>query len=349
MGIFPCGTGRAPVTNLLLLLVAIAPVLAETSKFEAGLAFYRSGRLREALAEFSASEKAGEAKPARDFYKGVCLAKLSDWPEASERLLAYVSAQPSDPNGWYWLSRAQLFQKQFSEARTSIQRAFNLAPKSYEVLRTQGEIELELRNNDAAYRAWIEAHKLNPRDAQTTYYLGRLFYEADFPNEAAVWLRDTLRLAPTHFSAMTYLGLCAEQVADNDTALRLYREAIRQSKLQNAPYAWAYLSYAKILRQLGNDGEALAVLEESEKSCPDAHALSILGHLLAARQRTARAEAVLRRAMQLDPSISEVHYHLGLLLRSSGRNQEALEEMKRFKETKEVEERDRNKISAIRR
>ncbi len=332
----------------LLLLIAIAPALAQTSRFEAGLSLYRGGSLRAALDEFSASEKAGEAKPARDFYRGVCLAKLDRWPEASVRLLAYVSAQPSDANGWYWLSRAQLLQKQFPEARTSIQRALHLSPKSYEALRTQGEIELELRDHDAAYRAWIAANKLNPRDAQTTYYLGRLFYEADFPNEAAVWLRETLRLAPAHFSAMTYLGLCSEQLADNDTALRLYREAIRQSKLQKAPYAWAYLSYAKILRVLGNDTEALAVLEESEKVCPEAHALSILGLLLVARQQTARAEAVLRRAIQLDPGISEVHYRLSLLLRSSGRNEEAQAEMNRFKEVKEVEERNRNKISAIR-
>jgi tetratricopeptide (TPR) repeat protein len=336
------------IENLLLLLAAVAPALAQNSKFEAGLALYHSGRIRPALDEFIASESAGEANPLRDFYRGVCLAKLGDWPEASARLLVYVSARPSDQNGWYWLSRAQLLQRQFSEARTSIQRSLNIAPKSYEALRTQGEIELELRNNDAAYRAWIAANRLNPRDAQTTYYLGRLFYEADFPNEAAVWLKETLRLAATHFSAMTYLALCAEQLADNDTALRLYREAIHQSKLQKAPFAWAFLSYAKLLRQSGNDNEALAVLEESEKTCPEAHALSLLGHLLAAHQQTARAEAVLRRAIQMDSSISEAHYHLSLLLRSSARIEEAQAEINRFKETKEIEERNRNKISAIR-
>ncbi len=333
--------------NLFLLLLAIVPALAQVSRYQAGLDRYRGGRLAEALAEFRASEKAGEPQQARDFYQGVCLAKLGQWPQASPRLLAYVSSRPSDPNGWYWLSRIQLLQKQFTEARTSIQRALDLAPTSYEALRTQGEIELELRNNDAAYRAWIAANQLNPGDAQTTYYLGRLFYEADFANEAAVWFRETLRLAPTHSGAMTYLGLCAEQLADNETALLLYRRAIRQSKLQKTPYAWAYLSYAKMLRKLGNDTEALSVLEESEKLCPEAHALSILGYLLATRQQNARAEAVLRHAIQLDSNISEAHYRLSLLLRSGGRTEEAQAEMKRFQESKELEERNRNNISAI--
>lgn len=338
---------RALSTSVTVLLLAIGPARAQTSRFEAGLALYRSGRLAEALAEFRESEKAGEPPQVRNFYQGVCLAKLGHWPQASPRLLAYVSAQPSDPNGWYWLSRTQLLQKQFSEARTSIQRAIDLAPTSYEALRTQGEIELELRNNDAAYRAWTQANKLNPHDAQTTYYLGRMFYEADFPNQAAVWFRETLRLAPTHFSAMTYLGLCKEQLADNETALSLYRRAIDQSKLQNVPYAWAYLSYAKILRKLGKDSQALSVLEESEKVCPEAHALSILGNLLAANQQNARAETVLRRAIQLDPSVSEAHYRLSLLLRSSGRSEEAQAEMKRFQQSKDLEQRNRNSISAI--
>ncbi|MGI8991227.1 MAG: tetratricopeptide repeat protein [Bryobacteraceae bacterium] len=335
-----------------LLIFAFAVVWAGETSFESGLALYRGGHPREALERLNESEKAGEVAPLRGFYQGVCLAKLGDWPAASTRLLGYVSAQPSDPHGWFWLSRAQLLQKQFTEARASVQRAIELDPKSFEAYRTLGQIELELRNNDAAYRAWIAANKLNPRDPQTTYYLGRLFFEADFFDQAASWLRETLRLSPTDFSAMTYLALCAEHLGSGggeyDTALRLYREAIRQSKLQNAPYAWAYVSYAKLLRQLGKDGEALLVLEESEKLCPEAHGLAILGQLLAAQNQKARAETVLRRAIQMDPGIPEAHYRLSVLLRSSGRSEEARNEMKRFEDAKKLEEQAKNRISAIR-
>lgn len=332
------------------LIAACSQVLlayAQTSRFEAGIGLYHGGRLREALNEFEASEEAGEVKPVRGFYQGVCLAKLGDMPAATARLLAYVSAQPSDPHAWYWLSRTQLLQKQFSEAQTSIQRAIGLDPGSSEYYRLLGEIELQLRSHDAAYHAWITANKLNPGDAQTTYYLGRLFFEADFLNEAAIWLRETLRLAPDHFSAMTYLGLCAEHLRDNVTASRLYREAIRRSKLQKEPFAWAFLSYAKLLRQSGNEGEALSVLEEAEKTCPEPHALAILGQLLAARHQFARAESVLRRAIQMDPNMSEAHYRLSLLLRSGGRLDEAQYEIKAFQQAKEAEERNKVEISAI--
>ncbi|MDQ6707844.1 MAG: tetratricopeptide repeat protein, partial [Acidobacteriota bacterium] len=150
------------------------------------------------------------------------------------------------------------------------------------------------------------------------------------------------------FSAMTYLALCSEHLGDNETAVRLYREAIRRSKLQGTPYAWAYVSYAKLLRQSGDDAQALRVLEESEKICPEAHGLASLGQLLAAQGQKARAELVLRRAIGMDPGISEAHYRLSVLLRASGRPEEAQAEMKRFEDAKELEEKIKNKISAIR-
>ncbi len=328
--------------------IAAPFLMAQAARFDAGLELYRHGHPREALREFEASEKIGELKPLRRFYQGVCLAKLGDLPEASARLLDYVSAQPSDPHGWYWLSRTQYLTKRFEEARESIDRAIRLDANASEYHRTLGEIEFQLHRYDAAHRAWIDAGKLNASDPQTTYYLGRLFFEADFPDEAAAWLRETLRLAPDHFNAMTYLGLCAQQLGDNVTASRLFTEAIRQSRVQKTPFAWAFLSYAKLLRQLGDDRQALSILEESEKTCPEPHALAILGQLLAAARQFARAEAVLRRAVEIDPGVSEAHYRLSLLLRSQGRPEEAQREMKAFQEAKNAEERDRVRISAIR-
>jgi len=333
---------------LLLLFALVLPASGQISKFDAGLALYRDGRLREAIGQFSASREIGESAPLLDFYQGVCLAKLGDWGAASQLLLAYVSVQPADAHGWYWLSRVQLFQKQFTKARNSVQRSLDLDPESSESYRTLGEVELELNNHDAAYRAWIVANKWNPGDAQTTYYLGRLFFEAEFFNEASVWLRDTLQLAPTHYAAMTYLGLCTERLGDGTAAAALYKRAIRESKLQNAPYPWAYLSYAKLLRQTGNDAGALSFLEESERLCPDPHALSILGQLLVAEHQNVRAEAVLRRAIAMNSEISELHYRLSVLLRAKGVVDEAKSEMARFGEAKKLEERTQNRISAIR-
>jgi tetratricopeptide (TPR) repeat protein len=332
----------------LLPLTLLLPAFGQVPKLEEGLALYREGHCSEVIEKFNRLRNIGQTTPVLDFYQGVCLAKLGDLPAASRLLMTYVSARSVDPHGWYWLSRVQLLQKRFSEARASAMRAIELDPNSSESYRTLGEGELELTNNDAAYHAWITANKLNPRDAQTTYHLGRLFVEANFFDEAAGWLRETLRLAPDHFSAMTYLGMCAEYLGDNSTATNLFRKAIQESKSQHAPFAWAYVCYAKLLRQMGLESEALAILEESENLCPDARALSVLGQLLVAAHQSVRAEAVLRRAIQLNPQISEAHYRLSLILRSQDKPVEAQSEMTRFTQLKEMEKRTKNEISAVR-
>ena len=256
--------------------------------------------------------------------------------------------EPRDVRGWYELANRQLHERRFEDSRKSLQHAIELDGRSADAYRSLGEAELELHDNDAAYRAWMIAEKLNPRDPQTKYYLGRLFYEADFFNEAAAWFREALALAPKHFPAMTYLGLSAEALGFEETAGQLYRRAIEESKSQEKPYSWAFLALGKLLRKQGNGQQALKLLEEAELTCPEAHSLTALGQLLAANGQNARADAVLRRAIRLDPSVSDAHYRLSLLLKVTGQLADAQLEMESFRRAKDIEQRN-SKITAIRR
>lgn len=191
-----------------------------------------------------------------------------------------------------------------------------------------------MHDYDGAYRAWLRASELKPDDFQSTYYLGRLFYEANTFDQAAAWFRETLRLAPKHFAAMTYLGLTAEALNMPDTAERLYRAAMKESKAQGKPYSWAWLSLAKLLRLRSNERDALALLEEGEKLCPDAPLLAQLGQMLASAGNNERAEAVLRRSIKVDPSIATAHYALARLLRLRGELDEVARETEAFQRAK---------------
>ncbi len=319
-----------------------------TPNYDTGLSAYTAGKYEDALRSLEAAEKAGEDAPELPYYLGVCFVKNGKWVEGGQRLAPYAAAHPDLARAWYWLAQAQHYSRQFAEARTSIERVLKLEPKSAEAYRTLGEIQLGLKDFDGAYRSWVTANQLNPKDQRTTYYLGRLFLEADFLEEAAAWLRETLRLAPKHFGAMNYLGICAERLAMQDTALKLYRTSISESKQQLSPFPWAYLNLAKLLRQMGRDAEAFALLEEAERLCPEGHALSMLGQMLSARNQAERAEAVLRRAVELDPSIPDAHYSLAMVLRGSGRIEEAQAEIQRFLEAKQVEEKNKPRILAAR-
>jgi tetratricopeptide (TPR) repeat protein len=207
--------------------------------------------------------------------------------------------------------------------------------------------DLELKDYNGAYHAWLKAVDLNPNDEKSTYFLGRLFYEANLPNEAAAWFRQALKLSPVDYQAETYLGLCAEALSFDDTAAQLYHKAIADSEAQGKPYSWAYLSLGNFLKKHGDEDKSLSVLEEGAAKCPEAHELAAFGELLARRHETERAEQVLRQAIALDPRVSQAHYRLGLLLQADGRTEEGRSEMLKFQEAKRQEEKNA-KIIALR-
>jgi tetratricopeptide (TPR) repeat protein len=208
--------------------------------------------------------------------------------------------------------------------------------------------DLELKDYNGAYHAWLRAAELNPNDEKVLYYLGRLFYDADLPNEAAAWLRKALTLAPSDYAAMTYLGLSAEALGYDDTALGLYRNAVFESNVQHKPYSWAYLSLGKLLAKRGDPEQALRVLQEGRRKCPEAHLLTTLGDLLASHNQPEEAEAVLRQAVALDPSVSQAHYRLALLLKAHGKSEDARLEMEKFQAAKN-EENKSARVIALRR
>jgi tetratricopeptide (TPR) repeat protein len=238
----------------------------------------------------------------------------------------------------YVAASQQFTNRQFEEAKASFQRVIQLDPTFADAYRGLGLADLELHDYQGAYQAWLKAVELNPKDEKSKYCLGRLFYDADLPNESAAWLRQALELNPADYQAMTYLGLCAEALDFNDTASQLYRKAIAESEAQQKPYSWAYLSLANFLKKQGKQTEALPVLEQGAAKCPEAHLLAALGEALALEDQREKAEAVLRRAIALDPTLSQPHYRLALVLRSAGRADESKQEMLRFQEAKARED-----------
>jgi Flp pilus assembly protein TadD len=248
---------------------------------------------------------------------------------------------------FYRLASTQFLERQFVEAKASFARAIQINDSYADAYRGFGMAGLELKDYNGAYRAWLKAVELNPKDEKSKYFLGRLFYEADLPNEGAAWLREALALSPDDYEATTYLGLCAEALGLVGTARPLYRNAIAESNAQHKPYSWAYLNLGNFLKKHGNETQALRVLEEGARKCPEAHELAAYGALLAAHDQVQRAESILRQAVALDPDLSQPHYRLGLLLKSTGRLDEAKSEMIKFQQTKEQEDRNA-KIIALR-
>lgn len=264
-------------------------------------------------------------------------------------LLASALAQSfvETPQSLYSRGTDQFAARKFDDAKSSFQRAIDIDHLYAPAYRGLGLANLALKDYQGAYRAWLKAVDLDPKDEKSKYCLGRLFYDANLPNEAAAWLRQALELDANDFEAMTYLGLSAEALDFGDTASQLYRKAIAVSEAQRRPYSWAFLSLANYYKKHDEQSKAVAVLERGAQQCPEAHELATLGGMLAASGDSKRAEELLRQAISLDPTLSQAHYRLGLLLKSSGRPEEAAEEMVKFQQAK-AEEDKAPKVTALR-
>lgn len=250
------------------------------------------------------------------------------------------------PAHFYDLGTRQFTNRQFAEARQSFSRAIELDHLYGDAYRGLGLADLELKDYESAYHAWLKAADLNPKDEKSRYCLGRLFYDADLPDQAAVWLRQALLLDPGDYKAATYLGLCAEALNLDSTAVQLYRGAVADSEAQGQPYSWAFLSLGNYFKKHGESKQAIAILQEGVQKCPEAHELTALGEMLAP-EHPQQAEELLRNAIRLDPGLSHAHYRLALLLQSMGRAAEAHAEMARFQEAKRQEDK-APKITALR-
>jgi chemotaxis protein methyltransferase CheR len=94
-----------------------------------------------------------------------------------------------------------------------------------------------------------------------------------------------------------------------------------------------------VVRDQGNDAEAIALLEKVVQGFPDhAPSCEALGGLLMTAQRYDEAERQLRNAIHLNPKLVKANYQLGLLLARTGRKDEADRQLAVAKSLREEDE-----------
>ncbi|HYO84145.1 MAG TPA: tetratricopeptide repeat protein [Bryobacteraceae bacterium] len=263
-------------------------------------------------------------------HSGVEQARNRKWREAAGTLQRAVHEHPDSHDAWYWLGASQFYTQAFEAALKSLERARALLPSHSPTHRTMGLVYLQLERPNDAYNSWLRALELNPRDPETCYYVARLFFEHKVYDRAERWFRQTLEFHPGDHRALLYLGLTKENEGDGAAAVALFRKSIEKSKENKQPYAWAYWSLGRTLRRSGELAEARAVLSEGERIAPDARVLTELAQVLLHAGETEGVEALLRRAVTLEPEYAQARYVLAGVLRSSGRISESKSELAVF-------------------
>jgi protein O-GlcNAc transferase len=173
-----------------------------------------------------------------------------------------------------------------------------------------------------AERAYRQALKLAPSDAQAWANLGCTLWKLGRNTEAEEALRRAIALQPDLFEAYNNLGGVLEALGRLEEAGQQYRKAISLDAKQAPPYC----NLGAVLHRLGKFEEAKIEYARALALKPDfAAAWSNLGAAFLARSKFGDAEACLLRAKELEPRNRQVLGNLADVLRIQGKFAEAIE------------------------
>jgi choline-sulfatase len=203
----------------------------------------------------------------------------------------------------------------------------------------------------ARFRA-LQARGIDSFEAR--YYLGRALVGLERWREAAREFEGALRWQPAYVAAHEALATCRERTGDTRGALAALREGQRQSprdprlldaeaglqrrlgNLQEARRAYeAILPLApkdalvrvqlgELYRDAGDPARAAALLREAVALDPSSGSYwNALGMVLGGQDALTEAERAFREAVAHEPKVARYRYNLGLVLQRQGRRDEA--------------------------
>ncbi len=238
------------------------------------------GRLSYRLGRFEASEDAFgrllQADPKDTdglLYRGLSRLKLRRYPEAEADFQALGQLQDDSPGQWYGLALALNMQKKYAQAEAALRKVLALNPK--------------------AEPAWVQLAFLYERQGQLP--------------KAEQALKQSLKALPASEELTLLLASAHEAQGEKKEAIEVLRQAVRRGAGEAVRF-----QLAVSLDKSGDFKAAEGVLEALVKDAPKhAQALNYLGYSWAEQaRRLPEAEALIRRALELDP---DNHYYLDSL------------------------------------
>jgi tetratricopeptide (TPR) repeat protein len=167
---------------------------------------------------------------------------------------------------------------------------------------------------EAAAEAFREACRLDEKEPDACYYLGRALYVLGRYGEAKPPLRKALNAAPEEERWRVHRALARnhEALAEYGEAEKRYREAIRLAGGRAGPEEDPRIDYGSFLYRMGRLEEALKPLQEAVRAHPaSARARTELGRVHLQADRLAEAAQELQKAVELDPRAWNARLLLG--------------------------------------
>ena len=203
------------------------------------------------------------------------------------------------------------------------------SPNSYHIRNNLGTVYWKQGNIVAAEQEWRRALELSPRNVIFINNLGMVFsYRKQYDDATAYFLR-AMRYKPNYTDPHLNLGNVYEELGQHADAELQFRAAVALSPLN----VDARNKLGKRFLDSGRLPEAEEQFRRSVASAPNWTAYAGLGDIQVRWNDGERAEQSYRRALELQPYESRVHFSLGAVYASAGRRAEALREYQAGLET----------------
>jgi tetratricopeptide (TPR) repeat protein len=252
------------------------------------------------------------------------LIDAGDFRQAAITLKGYLQAEPGSATAHEMLAYTEL---RLDDAKGSLEEYTRAAaierPSAVDLQNVAKDYVLVGDMSDAEHWA-IAAVRMDERDAESWYVLGRIRFTLQRFQEAVECFQHSLVLLPRSVKAESNLGLSYEGLNRTDDAIEAYRQAIAWQRDDPHPSEQPLLNLGIIFVHQEKLDEAREVLTKAVAIAPrDPRIREQLGHLYLQLRMLPEAQQQFEAAIALQPKRPELHFLLGKVFHEEGQEQRA--------------------------
>ncbi len=174
-----------------------------------------------------------------------------------------------------------------------------------------------LLNDNLSAAKWLSLSlKLEPKDAQGWFYLGRMKYSQDQFPDAIEAFEECLKIEPRNAVAEYNVGLSYEGLQQKDEAIQAYQNAIAWQEQSEVKSPKPFIYLGRIYLDENQPDKAVPYLLQAVTLFPQVSvAHEELGRAYSALNQLPEAQQELEKAVALAPNVASVHFALGQVYR----------------------------------
>jgi len=271
---------------------------------------------------------------------GLTYLALNNTDKAKEIFENVLAQQPGNEKAMDIIVRLEKQSgKTQEELIATVEKQIEKAPKSGGLYILLGNLYQTVKNFDKALESYDRGRDLAPMDPRPYALSASLLRRTGKTDQAIKKYQELITKRPDMVGAYMHLGILHEQQGNLETAKKMYSDALKlQSDFAPAANNLAWM----ITKEKDPDlGEALRLAMIAKEKMPDeANIIDTLGWVYFMRQSYGLARAEFMEAVQKEPDLPIIHYHLALALNGEGKKKEAVAELEEaLKQGNEFEDR----------